>query len=91
MEANKIFQRLLNGETIPSSDPEAYKMREASFLTKKLLVQMNNASNPDEIRNLLSQITGSKIDESVAVFTNFGMLAVVDIQRRKNGNTFVNF
>ena len=89
MEANKIFQRLLNGETIPSSDPEAYKMREASFLTKKLLVQMNNASNPDEIRNLLSQITGSKIDESVVVFTplyiNYG-------KHTKIGkNVFINF
>lgn len=89
MQALDIFERLKNGETILPTDPEAYKMREASFFTKKLLVQMNNASNPDEIRKLLSQITGSEIDESVAVFTplyiNYG-------KHTKIGkNVFINF
>jgi len=84
-----IFERLRNGETIPPNDPEAFKMREASFTTKKLLVQMNNSSDPAEIRDLLSQITGSKIDESVAVFTplyiNYG-------KHTKIGkNVFINF
>ncbi len=60
-----IFERLRNGETISANDPDACKMREASFATKKLLVQMNNSSDPAEIRDLLSQITGSEIDESV--------------------------
>jgi acetyltransferase-like isoleucine patch superfamily enzyme len=89
MQTTDIFERLKNGETILSTDPEAYKMREASFATKKLLVQMNNASDPDEIRNLLSQITGSEIDESVDVFTplyiNYG-------KHTKIGkNVFINF
>jgi acetyltransferase-like isoleucine patch superfamily enzyme len=84
-----IFERLLNGETILSNDPEAFKMREASYSTKKLLVQMNNADDPAKIRNLLSQITGSAIDESVAVFTplyiNYG-------KNTKIGkNVFINF
>ena len=84
-----IFERLRNGETILSNDPEAFKMREASYSTKKLLVQMNNSSDPAEIRNLLSQITGSVIDESVAVFTplyiNYG-------KNTKIGkNVFINF
>lgn len=43
-----IFERLRNGETIPSDDPQAYKLREASFETKKILLQMNNSS---EINN----------------------------------------
>ena len=51
-----IFERLLNGETIHSHDQEAFKMLGASFATKKLLVQMNNASDPVEIRSLLSKI-----------------------------------
>lgn len=89
MDTTDIFERLKNGETIPPSDPQAYKMREASFNTKKLLVQMNNATEPEEIRNLLSQITGSEIDESVAVFTplyiNYG-------KHTKIGkNVFINF
>jgi acetyltransferase-like isoleucine patch superfamily enzyme len=93
MESTKnhkdIFERLLNGEIIQSHDQEAFKMREASFATKKLLVQMNSASDPVEIRNLLSQITGSEVDESVAVFTplyiNYG-------KHTKIGkNVFINF
>ena len=89
-QVNKdIFERLLNGETILPNDPEAFKMREASYATKKLLDQMNHSSNPVAIRNLLSQITGSAIHESVAVFTplyiNYG-------RNTKIGkNVFINF
>lgn len=65
------------------------EMREASYATKKLLVKMNNSFNPEEIRNLLSQITGAEIDESTAVFTplytNYG-------KHTKIGkNVFINF
>ena len=89
MEANNVFQRLLNGETIKPNDSEACKMREAAYITKKVLVQMNNATDPKEIRDLLSQITGGEIDESVAVFTplyiNYG-------RHTKIGkNVFINF
>jgi len=89
MQTTDIFERLKNGETISANDPEAYKMREASFVTKKLLVQMNNTSNPTEIRDLLSQITNIEIDESTTVFTplhiNYG-------KHTKIGkNVFVNF
>ena len=87
--SKEIFERLRNGEAILSNDPEAFKIREASFATKKLLVQMNNSSDPAEIRHLLSQITGSEIDESVAVFTplyiNYGK------HTRIGKNVFINF
>src|SRR5881398_2141348 len=84
-----IFERLLNGETISSKDPEASRLRDASFATKKLLVQLNNSSDVAEIRHLLGQITGSQVDESVAVFTplyiNYG-------KNTKIGkNVFINF
>lgn len=84
-----IFEQLRNGEAIAANNPEAYRLREASFATKKLLVQMNNSSDPAEIRNLLTQITDSKIDESVVVFTplyiNYG-------KNTKIGkNVFINF
>lgn len=89
MQTTNIFDRLRNGEIILPNDPEAYKMREASYNTKKLLIQMNNATDPGEIRNLLSQITDTDIDESVAVFTplyiNYG-------KNTKIGkNVFINF
>ena len=64
-----IFERLRNGEVITPNDPEAFKLRDASFATKQLLVQLNNSSNPEEMRDLLRQITASEIDGSVAVFT----------------------
>lgn len=84
-----IFEQLREGQTIAGNNPEAYKLREASFATKKLLVQLNNSSDPAEIRDLLSQITGSEIDESVSVFTplyiNYG-------KNTKIGkNVFINF
>jgi acetyltransferase-like isoleucine patch superfamily enzyme len=89
MQTTDIFERLKEGETILPNDPEAHKMREASYSTKKLLVQMNHATDPKEIRNLLSQITDSEIDESVDVFTplyiNYG-------KHTKIGkNVFINF
>jgi len=84
-----IFQQLRDGETIESGNPETYKLREASFATKKLLVKLNNSSDEAEIRDLLSQITGSEIDQSVNVFTplyiNYG-------KNTKIGkNVFINF
>lgn len=84
-----IFERLKDGETIPPNDPQAHKMREASYATKELLLQMNNSSDPAEVRDLLSQITGSDIDQSVAIFTplyiNYG-------KHTKIGkNVFINF
>ena len=89
MQKTDIFERLKNGETIPASDNDAYKMREASFATRELSVQMNNSSDPDQIRNLLSQITATEIDESVTVFTplhiNYGK------HTKLGKNVFINF
>lgn len=88
-EITDIFKRLRNGETIPADDPQAHKMRDASYATKKLVVQMNNSLDPEEIRSLLSQITDSEIDGSVAVFTplhiNYGK------HIRIGKNVFINF
>jgi acetyltransferase-like isoleucine patch superfamily enzyme len=89
MQTTDIFERLRKGETILPNDPEACKMREASYNTKKLLVQMNNATDPNKIREFLSQITATEIDESTAVFTplyiNYG-------KNTKIGkNVFINF
>lgn len=84
-----IFLRLRKGETIQRSDPQAHRMREESYATKRLLVQMNNSVDAAEVNRLLGEITGSVIDESVAVFTplfiNYG-------RHTKIGkNVFINF
>jgi acetyltransferase-like isoleucine patch superfamily enzyme len=89
MEIIDIFQRLSKGETILPNDPEAYRMREESFITKKILVQLNNSTNPTEIRNLLGQITGEDIDESVDVFTPLHINYGKNIKIGKN--VFINF
>jgi len=84
-----IFEKLRKGHVISSHDPQASKMREASFATKKLVIQMNNTPDPTEIRTLLSQITASPIAESTVIFTplyiNYG-------KHTKIGkNVFINF
>ena len=89
MKTTDIFERLRIGETISPNDIQAYKMREASFATKALLLKMNNTANPNEIRQLLSEITATEIHESVTVFTplhiNYG-------KHTKIGkNVFINF
>ena len=89
MEATDIFERLRNGVTISSNNTQAYKMREASFATKALLLKMNNTADPSEIRAILSEITATEIHESVTVFTplhiNYG-------KHTKIGkNVFINF
>jgi acetyltransferase-like isoleucine patch superfamily enzyme len=89
MNTKRIFERLRNGETISAQDPDGYRLRQASFETKKLLVEMNNSSQPAEIRALLSRITESEIDESVDVFTplfiNYGK------HTRIGKHVFINF
>jgi len=93
MNTNKntgdIFERLRKGTTIPEDDPEAYKIRAACSETKKLLLKMNNTASPEEIRNLLGQITGSEIDESTSLFPplhiNYGKHTQI------GKNVFINF
>lgn len=89
MDKTDIFERLRKGETIPASDPQAYKMREASYVTKRILIEMNNSSDPAEIRNLLSQITDTAIDESVTIFTPFYINYGKHTEIGKN--VFINF
>lgn len=84
-----IFERLRNGETILPNDADAPQLRETSFSTKELLVRMNNSSSPEEIRNLLGQITGAIIDQTTTVFTplyiNYGKNTTI------GKNVFINF
>ncbi|HTQ66538.1 MAG TPA: DapH/DapD/GlmU-related protein [Puia sp.] len=84
-----IFERLRNGQTVLSNDPQSYKLREASYATKELLVRMNNANNPAEIRDLLGRIIGSPIDENTDVFTPLYINYGKNIKIGKN--VFINF
>lgn len=66
-----IFESLKNGETITSDHPDNHQLRESAFATIKLLQKLNNSFEPKEIREILSEITASEIDESVCLFPPF--------------------
>lgn len=89
MDTQDVFERLRNGETIAPDDPDSYQLREASYAAKKLLLQMNRAADPAEIRDLFSQITASDIDETVAIFTPLYINYGKHIKIGKN--VFINF
>lgn len=84
-----IFDRLKNGITVQPDDPDRALLREASFATMQLLRKLNQSSNPEEIRAILSEITNTEIDSSVGLFPplymNYG-------KHTKIGkNVFINF
>lgn len=84
-----IFARLRRGESIPFDDSESHRLRDAAYVTRKLLLQLNQSADREEMRALLSQITGSEIDASTAIFpplyVNYG-------RHTKIGkNVFINF
>jgi acetyltransferase-like isoleucine patch superfamily enzyme len=66
-----IFQRLLRGKAVPFSDPEYSRIINSSNTTRELLVRLNRAFHPDEVRKLLGEITGSEIDATTMVFPPF--------------------
>jgi|SRR6476620_6228646 len=84
-----IFERLRNGETVSFHDPEYNQISEACVATKKLLLEMNTASEPRKIREMLAAITGAIIDGTVTVFTPFHVNYGKNTQFGKN--IFVNF
>lgn len=89
MEANKIFQRLLNGEAVPFNDPEYFKIGEACHQTRELLAKLNNESDLEKVRVLLSEITATQIDTTTAVFPPFQINYGKNTKIGKN--VFINF
>lgn len=66
-----IFSRMLLGGVIQNNDPQFYKVFEQVTATKKLSVALNLASDPDEIKEIISEIIGKKVDNSTTIFTPF--------------------
>lgn len=73
---NDIFKAMLAGGIISHDDPELTKLWEVVERTFKLSPALNASASIDEIRERLSEITGSEIDKSTVIFipfyTNFG-------------------
>lgn len=83
-----IFERLLANETILPTDPQISRLKEAAFVVKELLNQMNNSSNPEEISEILSRILNKEIQD-VTVFTPIYINYGKHINIGKN--VFINF
>jgi len=66
-----LFERMLEGGIIQNKDPEFYKIFEQVNATKKRTIALNSATDPDEIRGIMSEIIGKTVDNSSTVFTPF--------------------
>jgi acetyltransferase-like isoleucine patch superfamily enzyme len=89
VQRTDIFQRLLKGEAVPFSDPDYFRISNACKDTRKLLVQLNAASEPEEIRNLVSLIIGYELDATTIVFPPFQVNYGKNTKIGKN--VFINF
>jgi acetyltransferase-like isoleucine patch superfamily enzyme len=84
-----IFQRLLHGEAVSFNDPDYFRIIHACNDTRKLLVQLNAASDEEAIRSLLSKITGVDVDATTMVFPPFQINYGKNTRLGKN--VFINF
>ena len=83
-----IFDRLQTGETVPFTDPEYSKIFEVASHTLKLVAKLNASGDVDEVRQLLSEITRTQINDSTTVFAPFHTNVGIFIRMGKN--IFVN-
>jgi acetyltransferase-like isoleucine patch superfamily enzyme len=71
-----IFYRLKAGEVVQLTDPEFFKVDEIVNRTLAVLPALNASVSVDEVREKLSEIIGTEIDQTTAIFapfyTNFG-------------------
>jgi acetyltransferase-like isoleucine patch superfamily enzyme len=70
------FKKMLAGGIIPNDDPQMIEAWKVVFRTQQLSPALNASVNIEEMRERLSEIIGSKIDQSTTIFvpfyTNFG-------------------
>jgi acetyltransferase-like isoleucine patch superfamily enzyme len=73
---NNIFEKMLAGGLIPGDDPQLPEMWKVVQRAIELSPALNTSTGVDQIRERLSEITGTEIDKSTIVFvpfyTNFG-------------------
>lgn len=83
-----IFIRLKNGKIVLPDDSQIHLLREKSYQTRELLLQLNQSKNVEEIQNYLNQITGEE-NNSVAIFTPIYINYGKNLKIGKN--VFINF
>lgn len=76
MDQRPIFERLLSGGPIRSTDPDYEEVNKVVERTILLSPNLNNSGNINSVRESLSEIIGKEIDETTIIFppfhTNFG-------------------
>ncbi|HJP63645.1 MAG TPA: DapH/DapD/GlmU-related protein [Mucilaginibacter sp.] len=75
-DTTDIFEKMLAGGIVRIDDPQMSRAWETVSRTIKLSAALNTSTGIDEIRERLSEITGTEIDKSTTIFvpfyTNFG-------------------
>ncbi len=61
-EQNDIFKRLQSGEVVSFSDPNYAEVSQSGIRTTELLIKYNATSNPDELRELWGELSGTVLD-----------------------------
>lgn len=83
-----ILDRMKAGEPIHLDDPQYYKVQEIVSRTIQLSAALNTSTDIDQIRDRLSQIIGTELDDSTTIFapfyTNFGRFTQI------GKNVFIN-
>jgi acetyltransferase-like isoleucine patch superfamily enzyme len=83
-----IFERMKAGEPIRLDDPQYPKVQEIVSRTIKLSAALNTSTDVDQLRERLSELITTRLDESTTVFppfyTNFGRF--IHIEK----NVFIN-
>jgi acetyltransferase-like isoleucine patch superfamily enzyme len=83
-----IFDKMRAGELFRFDDPQYSKVLEVVNRTLRLCAQLNLSTGVDQVRERLSDLIGSKLDNSTTVFppfyTNFGLFIKI------GKNVFIN-
>ncbi|XAS59044.1 acetyltransferase (isoleucine patch superfamily) [Janibacter terrae] len=72
MDLHDLMAELDAGRTIPGGSPLHAVMHEASQAAMRVTGELNGGYHePDRVRELLSQLTGRPVDETVTLFPPF--------------------
>jgi acetyltransferase-like isoleucine patch superfamily enzyme len=76
-----VLERMKAGELIRLDDPEYPEVLKIISRTLELSAELNTSTDVDQVRKVLTEITGSKVDETTTVaipfYTNFGRFITI--------------
>jgi acetyltransferase-like isoleucine patch superfamily enzyme len=64
-----VFERMQSGEVVAFNDPQYYQIKESGLKTAKLLTEYNSTTDPDKLRNLWGEMSGTPLDETSFIQT----------------------